>query len=378
MKMIVFFTRGISLDLWLRKGLFDREKLIYEEHLLKGHFNKIYWITYGSRDEILANKLKEEKRLNELIKVLPMPKIFNIPKIGTMIYSFLIPFFYINIFKNITILKTNQMNGSIPAILVKLIYNKPLILRTGYTRSIFLKKQNKNFITKFFTYLLEQMAYKIANVAIVASENDKNYICSRYRIDKNKINVLYNFIDTNKFKNLEQKRNNKFIFVGRLSEQKNLFNIIDAISKTNFELDIYGSGELKNQIDLFIKTKKANVHLKGEIANCELPFILNKYKYYILASFYEGMPKTLLEAMACGCICVGTDVEGINEVIKDKVNGLTIKDVNAESIYDTLKNLERSSINIENISLNAESIIQEKFSLKKIVSQEYNLILGSL
>ena len=51
MILSLFFTRNVSLESWVKQGLFDREKLIYEEHLNQGNFKKIYWFTYGSNDK---------------------------------------------------------------------------------------------------------------------------------------------------------------------------------------------------------------------------------------------------------------------------------------------------------------------------------------
>ena len=76
MKLALFFTRGISLKTWLDTGLFDREKLIYEEHLKRGHFEKIYWFTYGHEDANIAERLQAEKRLHSGIHVVPMPGYF--------------------------------------------------------------------------------------------------------------------------------------------------------------------------------------------------------------------------------------------------------------------------------------------------------------
>ena len=101
MVLTLFFTRGVSLELWLNRGLFDREKLIYEEHLKQGNLKKVYWITYGSNDLKLSNQLKKDKRLNPNIVVVGMPKLFNLPKIGSYLYSLLIPFLYPKIFYEI-------------------------------------------------------------------------------------------------------------------------------------------------------------------------------------------------------------------------------------------------------------------------------------
>ena len=94
MKLALFFSRGVSLKLWIEKGLFDREKSLYEQHLLNGNVSKVYWLTYASGDFELGERLKKEGRLHNDIIILAMPKIFNIPKIGSYIYSFFIPFFY--------------------------------------------------------------------------------------------------------------------------------------------------------------------------------------------------------------------------------------------------------------------------------------------
>ena len=55
MILSLFFTRGISLEVWLNQGLFDREKLIYEKHLIQGNLKKVYWLTYGSNDKKLVS-----------------------------------------------------------------------------------------------------------------------------------------------------------------------------------------------------------------------------------------------------------------------------------------------------------------------------------
>src|SRR3972149_402807 len=69
------------------------------------------------------------------------------------------------------------------------------------------------------------------------------------------------------------------------------------------------------------KAAAASVRFMGSISNEELPPVLNRYRFFALPSVREGMPKALIEAMACGLVCIGTDVEGINEIIRDGENG---------------------------------------------------------
>ena len=111
------------------------------------------------------------------------------------------------------------------------------------------------------------------------------------------------------------------------------------------------------------------------VPNKELVNIYNSYKYYILPSFFEGMPKTLLEAMACGCICIGTDVNGINEVIRDKFNGILIKGTTVNDILETINNV--ITINYNNLVKNGIENIIEDFSLQTIINQEKKLVINA-
>ena len=86
-----FFTRGISLEMWVNRGLFEREKLLYEEHLKKSYFNKVFWFTYGTFDSDIAIKLKKDGKLHQDIYVFGMPSIFKIPMVGSWIYSVCLP-----------------------------------------------------------------------------------------------------------------------------------------------------------------------------------------------------------------------------------------------------------------------------------------------
>ena len=367
----LFFTEGVSVELWYNKGMFFREKLIYEKLLEKGAFDKIYWFSYGVNDK------KYEKYLHKGIEIITMPKIFNL-RVGKLIYSFLMPFIQYRYLKKCDVFKTNQMWGSWTAVISKILYQKPLVVRTGYTISLFSLKDNKK-ISCFVNKFIERISYKFADFSIVASNEDYNYIAKNYNI-KNII-VNPNYIDTDLFKPMNIKKEKDIIFVGRLSKQKNIFNLIKAFEGLNYTLDIYGDGELKEEIEKLIKDLNIEdrIKLKGTVPNSELPKILNQYKVYVLPSFYEGMPKTLLEAMACGLVCLGTNVAGVREVIKHEENGWLV-DIDTEDIKRGIITLMEDKNLRKKLSENARKTIEEKFSLEKVVSREievYNCLLNN-
>lgn len=372
MILCLFFTRNVSLETWVDSGLFEREKLLYHKHLNNGNFSKIYWLTYGSKDKKISKELIKKGELHSSIKVCQMPYFFNIPKIGSWLYSFLIPIIHWKVLRKVNYLKTNQMDGSWSAVLAKWIYKKPLIARTGYTQSIFLKRSGKNRLILWLSSLTESVVYRFCDIAIVASYQDKKYLLDKYRLMNDKITVVPNYIDITKFHPLDSKKYvDRLIFVGRLNKQKNLFGLIDAVSKANVVLDIFGDGELKEQLKLYAIENSVTVNFMGIVPNSELPQTLNHYRYFIIPSFYEGMPKALLEAMACGLVCIGTDVSGINEVIDDSINGFLSKGVDAMSIYDSIVlATESNHEKLNTISESAFKLIKKDYSLEAIVSIE--------
>lgn len=372
MILSLFFTRGVSLETWLDTGLFDREKLIYEEHLKRGHLERVYWLTYGRHDAELAKELHVEKRLHPCIQVVAMPGIFK-GKIGKLIYSFLMPFPQKNCLKQADIYKTNQINGSWSAVLAKFFYGKPLIVRTGYTLS-FLAKRMKKSKTRIFIYqLMERFAFKYADCVTVTSKKDKKYILDMYKCSSSKLVILPNYIDTDLFKPRESKKYaDRIVFVGRLNNEKNLVNLISAIAKTDLTLDIYGQGELREALETHAKEQGAIVNFMGTVPNKELPEILNCYKYYILSSYFEGMPKTLLEAMSCGKAVIGTNVDGIREIIKHEENGL-LCGTRVADLSKAIGRLMNDEPLRQRLGMSARQYMLKYCSLERVLGQEMRL-----
>lgn len=371
MKLALFFTRGISLKAWIDTGLFDREKQLYEEHLCREHLRKVYWLTYGKNDAEIAVQLKAKGRLHQDIVVLPMARFFP-GKWGCLLYSFLMPLFHRRWLKSADIFKTNQMDGSWSAVIARWLYHKPLVVRTGYMASLFAERQ-ADAKSKRNYERLERFAYRHADIGIVASHGDKQYICSKYHISPEKVEVLYNYINTAVFCPIDcGKYADRIIFVGRLQPQKNLFNLIEAVSRNDLTLDIYGNGELYDELLAQAKRLNARVNFMGVVDNDQMPRVLNRYRYYILPSFYEGMPKALLEAMACGLVCIGTDVEGINQIIDDGVNGYLAKGTGPQALAEAIN--RATQFPGDHIAREAVRRIRSEFSLQTIAELENEII----
>lgn len=377
MSIALLFTRGESLKNWNDTGLLLRETLIYNELLNNNHCNRILWFTYGVDDANLSFSLKEKNIIHQDIFVIGMPKFFN-NRFGKFVYSLLLPFIHIKYFKDIKIVMSNQMNGSISGVIAKWFYNKKFIVRCGYEMYQFYSNYyTNNYFKKTFLFCYSKLSYLLSDAIILTSSNIVEYVLKKFLINKKKIFCHSNYIDTDMFYNHNKSNLSRIIYVGRISKQKNIYMLLEAISSTNIGLDIVGSGEDFNSIKDYIKKKSIDVKFFGTVPNNQLPRILNKYSIFVLPSFFEGNPKALLEAMSCGLAVIGANSPGINNIIEDDYNGVLFNHSSA-LLRNEINALISDTNRIKRLGKNARKYAIENSSLESytnFLSHKYNLIL---
>lgn len=359
--MALFFTKGGSLKIWHDIGMIDREIALYNE--LSKYFEQIYLFTYGGKQE-----LKFKEYLADNITIIPKKYISN-----DFLYSFMIPSIHRKILKDVDILKTNQMWGSWSAVLTKLFHRKKLVVRTGYMLSINFVRENPKSWKRWIMKTIERIAYKIADGIITTSQSNFGHIKRNY--DPHAIHVLIpNYIETDVFKPMNMaKKKDSICFIGRLTKEKNLFALLKALKTLPYTLTIIGSGKQEEQLRDFANKNGTNVDFLGNIPNHELPKILNQHELFILPSLWENMPKTLLEAMACGMPVIGTDVKGINEVIEHDKNGILCK-IDSNSIREAIISLMEDEELKKKLGKNARNTIIEHYSLDDLAAEELKLM----
>ncbi len=168
----------------------------------------------------------------------------------------------------------------------------------------------------------ERITYKKRQLLIGVSQaslDDYN----RWIGIKGKSFVLNNYVNDKYFEiNLDHKSNIaesfKLIAVGNLKRAKNYSALLDAFSITKdlpVTLDIYGSGDLKNELQKKIVNENLNVRLMGQ-AN-EIWNILPDYDAYIMPSLYEGFGIASMEAIAAGLPVLLSDIPVFRELVEN-------------------------------------------------------------
>ena len=118
-----------------------------------------------------------------------------------IIRSLLIPFINKNPFKQADIIQSNQFWGSWIGLIAAKLYNKKFILREGFQFYEFQTNLNKHKVLRLLILkVLSKYIYLFSDNIIVTSSQHKNYLIKMFNINKNKIYVIPNFVDTNLFK----------------------------------------------------------------------------------------------------------------------------------------------------------------------------------
>ena len=180
----------------------------------------------------------------------------------------------------------------------------------------------------FVVKLLKILFYRNVDKLIIQTKASKSFY---WFINEKKISIINNFFNSNIVtkKKYKLKKKIKIIVVSKLEKQKGIELLVNSLSKIkknfNFKCDIYGEG------NIFLKIKKTIKKNKMSDSIClkrtrDLTNVYKKYDIYILSSYYEGYPNSLVEAMMCGLPVISSSCDyGPKEIISNKVNGILFK-----------------------------------------------------
>lgn len=168
---------------------------------------------------------------------------------------------------------------------------------------------------------------------------------------RKKSSVLYNVMSKEQIVAKKNRDKNSYnydiVYVGRLTEQKDPMRLIDVLVKVTelspkSRIAIVGKGDLEENVRKKVEKKNLenNIVFKGFMNN---PLkLLECSKVMIMTSKYEGLPMTVLEAMALGVPLVSTPVDGLKDIIENGVNGYleNDNDILARRLYEIISDPE--------------------------------------
>ena len=351
---------------YLYDGGAERVASIWASELARdGHYD-VHLLTYYrlEKEYELDSNVKRSSILNDVIVTDSVAndygKIDCVPTITKILYirkyikeykiDVVIPFLdYPGVHCSLACFFNNNVK------VVHTMRNNPWVFPKG------LKKNVRDFFIKKDGYLIVQTEDQ--------SLYYKNYKNLKYFVVPNPINRFCEQIEKQYKGQLE-----KIISIGRLSlYQKNQGMIIEVVKKLNKQgisvlVDIYGDGPDKDKLSNMIKDNglEKQIHLMGnskDILNIEV-----QYDLFLMTSFFEGFPNSLLEAMAEGMPVISTNCKtGPNSMIINEKNGYLVEINDVEQVCNLIINLKKNPNKLEEIGMNARKTVFERFSTHKVV-----------
>ena len=280
------------------------------------------------------------------IKVLPFKLVYYSSAIFYMIVFFpvrILKFIALCLFRRIDICHINLSTGAstfrkiIFAFLCRLFGVKYVIHLHGGKYPAFYAGASspyRKIIKSFFEH---------AGCVIVLGKIWKEFIVQEIGIDASKVTILPNAVSgPARFSQLEKKEPVQILFLGRLFEPKGIGELVEAFNDSrlrdlSWTAVLAGDGEVagyrKRISDLGLSSR---VSVTGWVDSDGVVDLLSRSGIFVLPSYSENLPLSMLEAMAFGLCPIVTPVGSIEDVIENERNGIVIPTRDSEALVEAL------------------------------------------
>jgi glycosyltransferase involved in cell wall biosynthesis len=250
---------------------------------------------------------------------------------------------------------------------------------------------NEKFMVSFnwFLRVFEEKMLERSNKIIAVSDFTRRELLQYYKVKEDKIRVIHNGVDVDKFKPATDKLKAKaelgfnpedkaILSVGRLYARKGLFTLIESMALVtrkfkNAKFIIAGKGlsnEMKKLVSYATKLGvKDNIVFTGYFPDKKLPRLYQAADVFAFSTFYENLPFAVLEALSTGLPVVTTRVGGIPEMIEDGKNGFLVEPFNSRELADRILYYLEHPAAASEMALLARKTIENQFDWRLIVKK---------
>lgn len=181
-------------------------------------------------------------------------------------------------------------------------------------------------------YIKEQIR-KLDGIVALHKEHKKE-IVRIFSCEPDQVKIIGVGYNQNIFYKRKRERTDGYqiVFAGKVTEKKGVFSLLNALEKLPYSPDKlvvkiaggYGQEEERRKIQEIAQKSRYRIDLPGRMGQKELAEVFCQSDVFVLPSFFEGLPLVNIEAMACGCKVVCSDIRGIKEWYDENVPGHNI------------------------------------------------------
>jgi glycosyltransferase involved in cell wall biosynthesis len=165
------------------------------------------------------------------------------------------------------------------------------------------------------------------------------------------------------------------LYVGRLSHEKGIHHLLGAVHGVNkdipgVELHLVGDGRLKGYLAQLARQLQIEeqVIFHGWVDQPDLPLYYSAADVTVLPSLSEGLPRTMLEAMACGSPFLGTKITGIVDHVRDGETAFLVKSADTAALSTSLIHILTTPQHARKVAQQGRSYVLDHLSWKRVMA----------
>lgn len=250
-------------------------------------------------------------------------------------------------------------------------------------------------VKRWFYVTLERLVGRVTNVTIAVSEGERDVLLRHKLVLRERVIVIENGVDVAAVRSyaegqdVDQFRHRITSLgrgpiiggIGRLVVQKDPFSFVRAAQRIRHAIPDsrfiwVGDGELTRDVERLAQQLDVPLLLIGHSENVWA--LLSQFDVFVLPSLYEGLPFSLLEAMALGVPVIATDVVGTKDVLQNNSAGRLVPprdDVAlAQAVLYTLAHPDVTQSRVEA----AYRLVKTRFSLERMCAAHHELYINTI
>lgn len=214
---------------------------------------------------------------------------------------------------------------------------------------------------------LMKLSDRMSHAVVVNCQYLRRHLIER-RVPENKIRVCYNGIDLDQFRRLPETAHPLTIgVVCALRPEKDLPTLIDAFAMVrpltpDMRLVFVGSGDQLPGLERRVRDAGIEQHCHFEPATASVAEWLRRIDIFVLPSRSEALSNSLMEAMACGCCVIASDVGGNPELVRDRESGFLFPAGDAHRLAEILREAIANSTLRARMAESGERFLRSGFS----------------
>ena len=224
--------------------------------------------------------------------------------------------------------------------------------------------------------LMERLLSLWTSKIICVSEHVRTFVVEYEKINADRVVIIRNGISRKDVcKPPDHSDHFVITIVASLFANKGHMILLDAIALLRgrypqIKCWIVGEGEMGTELKQYAKDLGIDQDVVFWGVRWDVPQLLLASQLFVLTSiFREGLPISILEAMAYGVPVVASSVGGIPEIIKDGINGCLVLPQDAQQLADCIEELIKDPDKCMRLALAGKKTFEEDFEAKKMVAQ---------